>query len=442
MVIFLIKEDKNKLREQIQRILTKGTFASDVAVMASGTGFGQLIFLGFSPIFMRLFTPEAFGNLALVMSISAIVAIVITLRYEMAIPIATDDKKAINLFILSIGLSTIFTIVLLIFFLLFKTTIMSFLNFPEFKILFFIPLTAFIEATINTFHYWFIREKRFAIPSISRTLFYSGMVGTQFLLFFTINEKIIALLTGLIAGQIFSLLFLVITFFKEGNNIFLYINFNRIFKEAKKFKKFPLFSTWNAGINTLARNLPPILLNLFFTKAIVGQFYIAMRLMNIPLNILQSSVSQVFYQRVSELLKNKQPLKQFFNTTVLKLGAIIIVPLLIVFFWGESILSYILGDKWKLAGQLTSILVPLYFFRFIISPVSIIFTATGKQHFVLVWQIAYAISTFLCFYIGGNMNVSIQVISSIFSWTSAGFYLIMLLLQRKVVLKIPEEIYK
>ena len=203
-----------------------------------------------------------------------------------------------------------------------------------------------------------------------------------------------------------------------------------------------MFSTWNAGINTLARNLPPILLNLFFTKAIVGQFYIATRLMNIPLNILQSSVSQVFYQRVSELLKNKQPLKQFFNTTILKLGAIIIVPLLIVFFWGESILPYILGDKWKLAGQLTSILVPLYFFRFIISPVSVIFTATGKQHFVLVWQIAYAISTFLCFYIGGNMNVSIQVISSIFSWTSAGFYLIILLLQRKIVLKIPEKIYR
>ena len=437
-----MNENKNKLREQIQRILTKGTFASDVAVMTSGTGLGQLIFLGFSPILMRLFTPGAFGNLALVMSISAIIAIVITLRYEMAIPIASEDKKAINLFILSIGLSTMFTIVLLIFFLFIKTTIMSFLNFSESKIIFFIPLTAFIEATINTFHYWFIREKRFAIPSISRTLFYSGMVGTQFLLFFTMNEKIIALLAGFIIGQLFSLLFLVIIFFKEKNNIALYFNFNMIFEEAKKYKKFPLFSTWNAGINTLARNLPPILLNLFFTKAIVGQFFIAMRLMNIPLNILQSSVSQVFYQRVLELLKQKQSLKQFFNTTVLKLGAIIFVPLLIIFFWGESILSFILGDKWNLAGQLISILVPLYFFRFIISPVSTIFAATGKQHFALIWQIAYALSTFLCFYIGGHMNFSIQDTSLIFSWTSAGFYLIMLLLQRIIVLKTPEEFYQ
>ena len=436
-----MKEDKNKLREQIQRILTKGTFASDVAVMTSGTGLGQLIFLGFSPILMRLFTPGAFGNLALVMSISAIISIVITLRYEMAIPIASEDKKAINLFILSIGLSTMFTIVLLMLFLFIKTTIISFLNFPDSKILFFIPLTAFIEATINTFHYWFIREKRFAIPSISRILFYSGMVGTQFLLFFTINEKIIALLAGFIIGQLFSLLFLVIIFFKEKNNISLYFNFKMIFEEAKKYKKFPLFSTWNAGINTLARNLPPILLNLFFTKAIVGQFYIAMRLMNIPLNILQSSVSQVFYQRVSELIKQKQSPKQFFNTTVLKLGAIIFVPLLIIFFWGESILSFILGDKWNLAGQLISILAPLYFFRFIISPVSTIFAATGKQHFALIWQTAYALSTFLCFYIGGHMNFSVQDTSLIFSWTSAGFYLIMLFLQRIIVLKTPKEIY-
>ena len=63
------------MREQIQRILTKGTFASDVAVMTSGTGLGQLIFLGFSPILMRLFTPEAFGNLALVMSITILMKI-------------------------------------------------------------------------------------------------------------------------------------------------------------------------------------------------------------------------------------------------------------------------------------------------------------------------------------------------------------------------------
>jgi len=432
-----MKKEKNKLRKQIQRILTKGTFASDVAVMTSGAGLGQLIFLGFSPILMRLFTPEAFGSLALVMSISAIVSIVITLRYEMAIPIASNDEKATHLFILAIGLSSMCTMVLLILFSFIKTTIISFLNFPESKILIFIPLTAFVESAINTFHYWFIRKKRFVILSISRTLFYIGMVSTQFLLFFTMNEKIIALLAGFFVGQILSLLFLIIMFFREGYNIFRYINFNMILKEAKKFKKFPMISTWNAGINTLARNLPPILLNLFFTKAIVGQFYIATRLMNIPLNILQSSVSQVFYQRVSELLKQKHSLNQFFKTTILKLGAIIFVPLLIIFFWGESIFSFILGNKWELAGQLTSILVPLYFFRFIISPVSTIFAATGKQHFALIWQIGYALAVFLCFYIGGNMNFSIQVTSLIFSWTSAGFYLIMLLLQRKVVLNIP-----
>jgi len=40
------------------------------------------------------------------------------------------------------------------------------------------------------------------------------------------------------------------------------------------------------------------------------------------------------------------------------------------------------------------------------------------------------------------MNVSIQVTSLIFSWTSAGFYLIMLLLLWKIVQKPPEEFYQ
>ncbi|MEA1876778.1 MAG: hypothetical protein U9N86_07925, partial [Bacteroidota bacterium] len=108
------------------------------------------------------------------------------------------------------------------------------------------------------------------------------------------------------------------------------------------------------------------------------------------------------------------PIMPLLMSTVGKLSAIIIVPLLVTFFWGEEIFELIFGESWLMAGRIASIMVPFYFMRFIASPISTIFSVMRKQYLGLIWQIIYALGTFSSFYftrLQADFAFSIQIYS-------------------------------
>ena len=63
----------------------------------TGTTIAQAIPIAISPILTRIYTPEDFGVFALYMAIAAIISVVSTGRYEMAImlPKRNEDVNAI-----------------------------------------------------------------------------------------------------------------------------------------------------------------------------------------------------------------------------------------------------------------------------------------------------------------------------------------------------------
>ena len=63
----------------------KSEFGFNFLTLLTGSGISQLIVLGASPILTRLFTPGDFGISALFISITSILLILGTGRYEMAI---------------------------------------------------------------------------------------------------------------------------------------------------------------------------------------------------------------------------------------------------------------------------------------------------------------------------------------------------------------------
>lgn len=81
--------------------LFKSKFAKNIALVAGGTAFAQLIGVVFSPIITRIYLPEEYGVLTVYASVLAIISISASLDYQLAIPIADDDEKAINLLALS-----------------------------------------------------------------------------------------------------------------------------------------------------------------------------------------------------------------------------------------------------------------------------------------------------------------------------------------------------
>jgi O-antigen/teichoic acid export membrane protein len=82
----------SRFPRRLLRILPKGKFARSVAVMTAGTALGQGLVLASAPLLTRLYTPADFGVLAVYGSIVSLVAVVASLRHELAITLSRHDK--------------------------------------------------------------------------------------------------------------------------------------------------------------------------------------------------------------------------------------------------------------------------------------------------------------------------------------------------------------
>jgi len=157
------------MRALIKRIFTKGTFASNVATLGSGTALGQLSVILAAPILSRLFTPADFGDLQFIVSSALILATFSTLRYEMSIPLPKEDRDAFLLVKLALGLAGVLTLLI--------TGLITGAHLSGYsagwwqkyaRLAYFIPVLLMIEAGNATLGYWFMRQNNYRRPSTAK----------------------------------------------------------------------------------------------------------------------------------------------------------------------------------------------------------------------------------------------------------------------------------
>jgi len=413
----------------LKRIFTKGTFASNVATLGTGSLIGQLSTIAAAPILARLFRPEAFGELQYILSIALILGAISTLRFEMALPLARNKIAALNLFVLASTLALATAVITTIVFSISPEVVSRiYQSLGSKKMIYFIPLILLFEAQNSIFSYWFTRTKEYTVPSVAKSFIGLGSALAQTGIALAGIISGLGLLAGYLFGQISSISWYLYRLLKtDGIQQFNSISFRGMVAQAKEHKKFPLVSSWNIVLNTLARNIPPLLLVSYFGVAEAGLFAIGIRLLNMPLNTLGMSVSQVYYQQIARYHEQSIPMIPLMKSTILKLAGIIILPLVILFFYGEQLFGFIFGESWQIAGRIASMMVPFYFMRFIASPISSVFAVLGKQHLGLAWQAAYTLGAFASFYftrVYADFTLTIQVYSA----TGATLFLILFLM--------------
>ncbi|NQV14948.1 lipopolysaccharide biosynthesis protein [bacterium] len=417
------------MRGLLRRLFTKGTFASNVATLGSGTAIGQISMILAAPILSRLFSPEDFGELQFILSIALILGALSTLRYEMALPLVPNRIEAVHLLILASSLSLILTIIVTSI-IPFEPMIVKYL-YESIKmkyLLYFIPLILLFEAQNSIFSFWFTRTKNFKVPSIAKSFFGIGTALAQISIAVSGIISSLGLLAGYLIGLISSAAWYIYKFFKTTDNKSSHpITFKGILDQAKTHKNFPLYSSWNVLLNTIARNLPPLLLVSYFSVAEAGYYAIGIRMLNMPFNTLGMSVGQVYYQQIARYREQGIPILPLMISTSVKLTGIIILPLLIIFFFGEQLFGFVFGDAWKIAGRIAALMVPFYFMRFIAGPINSIYAVQGKQYLGTIWQAFYSLGTFASFYFTrsyGDFELTIKT----YSFTGTVLFFILLLM--------------
>jgi len=109
-------------------------------------------------------------------------------------------------------------------------------------------------------------------------------------------------------------------------------------------------------IDRIYKNIYPIIIGKQFSVSDVGQFTQAFQLTNVPATSLTGVIQRVTYPLLSKMQDTPQKLDAAY-LVALKLSALVIFPLMFgLAVTADILIEEILGDEWKLAGQLTSIL--------------------------------------------------------------------------------------
>ena len=402
---------------------SSSSFAENVLKLVTGSVFAQGLGVLVAPIVARLFAPEAFGVAALFVSITSIIGVVACLRYELAIMLPKTDEEAVNLFSVSLFFVLIITGIsaLIIFFA--DDVIVNLLNSPELKrYLWLIPIAVFVTGIFKALNYWNSRTKHFGRLSIARVvsavIAQGAKLGAGFAGFVSGG---VLIGTGIL-GQIVSTFVLGGQIWRDDRVLFkTSIQWGKMIAGLKRHKKFPIYNTWSALMNTSSRQLPALLLAFYFSPKVVGFYALGKTVLSMPMNMVGRAVAQVFFQKASEAHNRTGNLSKVVEEVFKRLVALGIFPILLLTLIGKDIFIIAFGARWAEAGVYMQILGLWIFFQFISSPISTLFAVLEKQSYGLFFN-GVLFGTLAASLVIGGMTGDVRFTLCLLAGTGVGCY--------------------
>jgi O-antigen/teichoic acid export membrane protein len=381
----------------LERIL-KSEYIKNSFILILGTGLAQLIPIALQPVLRRIYDDSEFGIFAQFYSIVSILSIVANLRYSNSIVIPKNDREALGILHGSIWLNAIFSILLWTVMAIFGTSIYAYLGLSSElnQYMWLLPLSVFLVATNIGFNFWLTRKKKFIGIAYNKGVRRISEGAGQLSLSNSMRSG--GLIIGSIIGDLTNL-FMFLYQFKKAQGYFKGINYSIIIKSLSKQIEFPKFSLFPALLDVISLHLPILLISSLYNQAIVGQFDGSRQLLAIPLALISISLSQVLYQKIVELNNSNQPIYPIIRQNFIFLAILSILGIAVILPFGTEIHVFIFGSNWKLAGEMSEILVISYAIKFLISPLSIIFIALKQLKISAIWQTIYFISMLSLFFV-------------------------------------------
>jgi len=377
-------------------------FVTDVAKLLTGTSLAQVITFVVSPIISRLYLPEFFGVTQVFTSITSILSVVASLRYELAIMLPKKDEEAANMLSVSLILSLLTSSITIPVIWFWGRDIAALFNSPELaSYLWMVPPTTFLIAAFSALNYWNSRNRKYVRLSIARINQEVVIDGLRLALGFSGQASSGSLISSNLAGNITSTGTLAVQIWKDDHQLFRRsLNWREMLDGIKRYKKFPLYSLWAAILNNLSLQLPAFLLSAFFSSTVTGYYGMGNRILRLPVQLISAAIGQVFFQRAARA-KLEGTLGNLVHSTVKRLISFGMFPMLLMTLAGREIFIIFLGGKWAEAVVYTQLLGVWTFFIFISSPISNLTSILERQEISLGFNLVVFITRAVSLLIGG-----------------------------------------
>lgn len=368
------------------RIFRQSEFAQNAFTLAIGTALAQAIPIVLSLALRRLYLPEDFGAFAVYLGLLSPLTVIATLRYELTVVLPKDDKTAANLVFLASLIALVFSVIIFVIVLLFRSLISAWINIPDnySYLLYFLPLSLYFFATFQAINYWLIRKKAFRASSINK-IARRGSEGIVQIIF-GFFKKPFGLVFGDVIGNFFNN---VIGLIQLSKTQFRFSDISSAgLKDAyKKYSHFPKYNTFPALLNALTLAMPVFFINKFFSTEIAGYYDLTNLALVAPFSLISVTISQVLLQRLVEKRNSSLAIRPELLKVLLFLSITAILAIFVIKLFGVELFSFFFGSKWVLSGEYAKLLILCFALRFVVSPLSITFVATEKIRIQAIWQV-------------------------------------------------------
>ena len=381
------------------------SFASNVLTLVTGTTIAQIITILASPIITRLYGPEAFGLVALFMSITSIIGVISCFRYELAIMLPETDEEAANVFGLCMIIVVLISVASIPVVFLIQEPLIVFLKAPQLGSFFWlIPPTLLFSGTFLGLNYWNTRTKHFHRLSVARVVSACATTGTQLGFGFAGLATSGVLIWANVLGHIVSTLTLGIQILKYHVSFFREnISREGIKQALQRYSNFPKYDIWSALLNSISWQIPIFLLASFFSTTVVGYYSLGMMVIQFPMSFIGGAIAQVFYQRAAEA-KNSGVLRPLVEDIFKILVILGLFPMIVLLLIGKDLFTVVFGSQWAISGIYVEILSIWAFVWFISSPLSTIVSVLEKQSWGLFLNLLIFSTRVISLVIGGILG--------------------------------------
>lgn len=379
-----------------------------------------------APIVARLYTPHAFGIYAVFFSLATILSVISTLELRNVTFLEDTREGGAHGALLALFTVLLISLTILAAAIAIPKSLLVGLLGPDLvPFLIWLPFTVLLMGVGLVLNAWATREGEFnALARINMALGLSTMllqIGIGSFSPGPIGLILSNLLGLLLAATLLTALFV-------GTLRTLHFTFS-LQSSLAQFRKHYRLTAWMMPatlVNSLSQFLPDLLINRFFGTALLGQYSLAIRTLNMPISLFSRSLQGFFQQQASEEFNKYGNCFSSFRRFLVITIAVSLLFIFPVILATPHIFPIIFGKQWVEAGALAQAVAFLTIARFISSPLSYVWIIRERQRLNFLWQIGL-LSISLCALVLPPVlfkNVTLYVTLWIFSMAVGAWYIV------------------
>lgn len=371
-----------------------GAFGRDVTYLTSGAAVAQVVLLASQVALARLYTPDERGAYSVAIAYAAILGVLATMRYEMAIPLAVDDREARGLLRLCLATSITFGVACQV-----ALSVVAVVRGGLGDALgagpgmWLVPATTMALAVLATLRLYEGRRGRFG--AVGRAGVWgafvtaAGQVGAGF-----VGVTNIGLTLGYAAGRLVNAATMA-----TRTDAAAEAPAPRL-EVARRWRRMPLLNMLPALLNVVSVGAVAPLVALLYGVSVAGQFGLATQVLAAPAALLGQAVAGVLYPKVARIDRESGDARSAMLTVASGLVLIALPVFLTVGLLGPELFAVVFGAVWLQAGLFAALLAPWLGANFVSSPLNSYATVRNRLGRILVIAIAETLLRLAGLYLG------------------------------------------